>query len=458
MSTPTIHTPLHKGLNKVREFLADLQTFEFGTKKTHRHHDISDDARHLSLTREQAEQADECVELLRQGLLDPDGWVESEVEGLLGVAVMDAVLDTSGAPKKRVSNAVATLGQELSKPLNRWEVHQPVGGLHDRGLPVTFGKVRFYWGDEKTCRALKSAGKRVFRSSPDSPDSKKFYAKHWAEEVDKEIKDKGFCRIIVSARSEKSAFARALRELSLSIDVVNLFANVTIQTGNGGRLYLPGDAHPTSGMSLTLKLDEDKVERKQAISQNSPEFNISSYLAGPFSDFSMDAPTLAKLKKCGWTRASQILECEDKARTEMENRILAAMRWAGRATATELRDKDKKDVYLVSEQAFLLYAIALESLLLKKGGEISYRLSLRGAHLLATKSEYRREVQKDLADLYNVRSEIVHSGSSSVSPDQLERLRSHTKNAIFIMLMRRSFSKIETEKEFQDWFDGRLLR
>lgn len=151
-------------------------------------------------------------------------------------------------------------------------------------------------------------------------------------------------------------------------------------TSNGGRLYLPGEAHPTSGFSMMLQLESGALKRRQGISQNSPRLGTSSYLAGPFSNFSMSKEAIVALKPYGWERASQILAKEK--RTEMEDRILAAMRWAGRATVTEMRDKDKKGTFLVAEQAFLLYAIALESLLLKKDTELSYRLSLRGAHLL----------------------------------------------------------------------------
>ena len=455
MPTP-VHKPLNKGLQKTRELLTELQKFNFGTARVHRHHDVSDETRHLSLTKEQAQQAQECLDLLEKGVPDSDGWAEDDVQKVLETAILDAVLGAATSPQQQVKDAIATLGQELSKPLELWEVHQPVEGLNPRGLPVKFGNVRFYWGDEKTCRAMKSSVKRVLQTSPDSPGTKRMIAKQLAEQVEEDFKGKSFCSVVVAARSQNSAFARALRELSLSIDVVNLFADVIMLTSNGGRLYLPGEANPTGGFSMMLQLESGAIKRRQSISQNSPRLGTSSYLAGPLSPFSMSKEAIAALKPYGWDRASQILAKE--TRTEMEDRILAAMRWAGRATVTEMRDKDKKGTFLVAEQAFLLYAIALESLLLKKESELSYRLSLRGAHLLASKPEYRREVQKDLVDLYGVRSQIVHSGSSSVKPDQLKRLRSHTKTAIFIVLTHRNFRAMQTEKEFLEWFDARLLR
>lgn len=59
--------------------------------------------------------------------------------------------------------------------------------------------------------------------------------------------------------------------------------------------------------------------------------------------------------------------------------------------------------------------IAVEALLLhdlgSDRGELSYRLSLRGAWLVGTNPGNRAEIQKALRDLYNLRSTVVHSGS-----------------------------------------------
>lgn len=51
MSIPLIHKSLNKGLQKVRELLIELQSFDLGMGRTHRYHDISDDTRPIESER-----------------------------------------------------------------------------------------------------------------------------------------------------------------------------------------------------------------------------------------------------------------------------------------------------------------------------------------------------------------------------------------------------------------------
>ena len=68
----------------------------------------------------------------------------------------------------------------------------------------------------------------------------------------------------------------------------------------------------------------------------------------------------------------------------LQDRILSALQWAGRAAVEERR-----------EEAFLLYAIAIESLLLggKSHVEVTERLAVRGAHLLSGDPKARENVR-----------------------------------------------------------------
>ena len=64
--------------------------------------------------------------------------------------------------------------------------------------------------------------------------------------------------------------------------------------------------------------------------------------------------------------------------------------------------------------------IALESLLLhdiENHGELSFRLSLRGAWLIGTTDTERLEIQRSLKRLYDLRSRAVHSGFIEQSTD-----------------------------------------
>ena len=82
----------------------------------------------------------------------------------------------------------------------------------------------------------------------------------------------------------------------------------------------------------------------------------------------------------------------------MEQRITSSAQWAGRATV-ESRP----------EEAFLLFAIALESLILgsKEHSELRYRLALRTAYLLSHSPDARRQIHKDIRQLYERERELL---------------------------------------------------
>ena len=85
--------------------------------------------------------------------------------------------------------------------------------------------------------------------------------------------------------------------------------------------------------------------------------------------------------RCAFDRVESLLE---KSRNEVEELLLTAVRWAGRATVARTR-----------EEAFLLFAIALECLVLpKEGDELRYRLSQRVARLCGENVEQRLELAK----------------------------------------------------------------
>ena len=73
----------------------------------------------------------------------------------------------------------------------------------------------------------------------------------------------------------------------------------------------------------------------------------------------------------------------------------------------------------------LLFAIALESVVLGKEikTEITYQLSARVAHLLASTLDAKRSIVEQVNDLYRLRSAIVHSGKNDISETDLYTIR-----------------------------------
>ena len=99
----------------------------------------------------------------------------------------------------------------------------------------------------------------------------------------------------------------------------------------------------------------------------------------------------------GLARKFRVLSCcqaVGSQRNDLEEKIIASIQWAGRATAETRR-----------EAAFLLYAIALETMVLSDNNpiELTYRLRMRTAHLLASDVGSRRDLFSKLGKLYDIR-------------------------------------------------------
>jgi hypothetical protein len=161
----------------------------------------------------------------------------------------------------------------------------------------------------------------------------------------------------------------------------------------------------------------------------------------------MIEPSSTRAKEIGLSRADEILDRLEP--TDFERRIVNALSWAGRATV-ERR----------SEQAFLLYAIALEALLAKPTARqgVTGRFALRTAHLLGETPEARRETYEEMQRLYELRSALVHAGdSSTLDDDDLRTMRQVTYAALVRVLTGPRFVAMRTAQEFDRWLDDRLL-
>jgi hypothetical protein len=111
------------------------------------------------------------------------------------------------------------------------------------------------------------------------------------------------------------------------------------------------------------------------------------------------------------------------------------------------------------EEAFLLYMIALESLILgaSASSEITFQLKLKTAHLIVKVSDKRKDLMRRLARLYGIRSTIVHSGSFQVTDAELEEIGLITKKALLTVVLHKPFKSMVSKKQFDEWLEERLL-
>lgn len=323
--------------------------------------------------------------------------------------------------EERTVNAIKALRKALRAKPVPFEVYLPVCGLDPEGLPVTFGNVAFCMLDDDTISQLPPVRIR----NPKDQLSILDFARP--------ITESPVGLVEVHAIEAGAAKDRALKDLRLALDALNFYSDML--PNYDGYLFLPGDSKRERTRSLTLKTEGDL------------HFSIGAQVVGPLMPLRW--PLLAQSNQrynLGLERAGSLLA---KKRNGLEDRVLAAIQWAGRASA----EKNRK------EQAFLLYAIALESLVLieNETDELGYRLRMRVAHLLGKTVESKRTLVKDLKKLYGIRSKIVHSGSYEVTDLDLFKLRFITKNCILRILKEEPFSSMTSVGQLTGWFDEQML-
>ena len=150
------------------------------------------------------------------------------------------------------------------------------------------------------------------------------------------------------------------------------------------------------------------------------------------------------IKRRGGARASELLV----ASNALAGRILSAFETAGEASI-EVR----------AHRAFLLHAIALESVVLGKQtqSELTYQLSARIAHLLGADLNSRKSIVKTVNELHSLRSKIVHTDATEVSRSELELITQVTLNTIFALLQLKPFTEMVGIDQYEQWFKDRML-
>ena len=120
---------------------------------------------------------------------------------------------------------------------------------------------------------------------------------------------------------------------------------------------------------------------------------------------------------------------QDCSRTEVQERLLRAVRWSGRATAAHS-----------SEEQVLFAMMALECIVKPtRISQVTETVAKRAAGLQALTEADRKAVQKELENLYSQRSAVAHVGALDASPQgarSLESLmRKYSKGAILTLLI-----------------------
>lgn len=346
----------------------------------------------------------------------------------------DALFSAFGKPgakrtgfERRLGRSLQKLDSQLRRDTTSYTVFMPVAGARTDGLPFTFGKLRFVRFNESQLRKFRSATMK--HQVPASEIQRRL-------EVVTRLKSGELwnqpCAVVqVKARDRQAADEIARREAQDTLDALNFFADLTPY--QHGRLYLPGDRESRPMTAPVL--------------EESGSWSMPHSRAGPIAPFEFDKLRKAINLRPIVRRVHNISRSEGIR--EVEDLLLTAFRWAGRA-AIEVR----------REHAFLLYAIALESAVLPGGNaeQLGYRLRMRVAHLLESRAEKRNDLVRRVRDLYGIRSKVVHSGWYQLPAEDLERMRRICKLVLLRLLTHRSMSRMKSLADLDAWFERQMLR
>jgi hypothetical protein len=362
--------------------------------------------------------------------------------GTIESAIQLAILKALDIPKsnaepdfeKRLSISLDELKTTLLKRSEQYLVHMEVCGLAPDGLPHRVGDIEFYLGggsNDAGQRPNKSVSPTDTSGAEPKPQPQDQPGKHFTH-LTKPIEGHVYAIVPIEAVDPEAARVLAEKKLRLTLDTLNFFGDFFGVMES--RVTLPGDAGVPTATTFIY-----------SHTSPNPQHVLLGYTR-PFVCFSFSQIDVPKAKKSGFERVNSMLA--NRLPSPLDERILSSLQWAGRASIETRR-----------EEAFLLFCISLEALLLSKHSkaEVTQTFALRGAHLLVKDAVHRKEAYRDLKSIYGIRSSIVHYGHTQITEADLSKIRWLTKTALVIMLIAEPFSKMATEEELENWFQDQLL-
>jgi hypothetical protein len=303
---------------------------------------------------------------------------------------------------KQVKNEMDSYLKRLLESIEERRVLIPIESFRLIDIQeLTIGKVRFIeFG--KIQEQLKSDYHKLIDKNPVIPlDQKPLNKEHFEEIFVKNLLNKMCADIIVKAEKEKSYF-KALQEIENAINLL--------------RCYIP--LIFSSGLRVKIGIDGSIIKRTHvsylSIETVGGQFNGKGLAIGPLNEYELNPASLKHLKDNGHLdQFGAILYKDKSSRTELENRIVTAIRWIG-SGINEEANCDK----------FLKLAIALECLLLTREEEGKRApIAERCAYLLTRDPQKQLDIDKRVKKLYDKRSKIAHEGETEIEKEQLAYMK-----------------------------------
>lgn len=336
---------------------------------------------------------------------------------------LDVKSTRGGSFEHRLKEAVQMLHTTLSEKPTSHLCYIPVGGFAPDSFPSQIGPLRFVILNQSHVRRLSRGA-----TPNNQTDTDRRSALAHLKEPDFRNRQYGMVKVL--ARDFDAAMYLARRETRRVLDILNFFASLSPFIH--GWAFLAGEAASVKTAAPALRADG--------------LLSVRYGVAGPLQAFSLKVLKDTRPLRRGLRRALKLLR--DRPRFELADVLLASIQWAGRAAVEPRR-----------EQAFVLYVVALETIILPASDqrELAYRLRIRTAQLLEVRPEQRDELCNTIKRLYEIRSKIVHSGSYDVTDEDLAQLEVIVRRAILRIIHHRAICRFKRPKELDNWFERKVL-
>ena len=346
-------------------------------------------------------------------------------EAAFDSALKDAIFTVADVPGSRtrdvefrIREAIDEFRAFVAGPGHVYECWVEVEGLDQGSLPASFGTTRFVVLGDAEIDAIKAVVEKMHTvDKAGKIDS----INHIAEE----ILGSPVAIHRVRARDDKAALLLAEREVQITIECLNFFADVVPY--NRARLRIARGKR-SEGNTLQMALADEG------------SFIYSPQATVPW-EFSLDR--LRELEGAIGEALGRVEELRAKPhRSEVDELLLRAVRWVGRAV-TANRTEDK----------LLFAAIALDCITRpKRRHDIRQRLASRAAHVLSGLGEDQERLETEIGRLYDIRSTLVHDGSLEVTEDDRAAMQTVALRTVVWALTSSDFGSATTLDELEAYF------
>lgn len=380
------------------------------------------------LSGEEARQYKNCLNLLISRVSDEEVSANS-----IGKLLQNAILYSLDIEEKRrditfderFDESINDLTKSLNMPKWTFDIYYPLSGLSIEGLPIKIGDIEICLFDEN---CLNDFHKIVFpKDNSDINELQKQSQWEWfnySENLGKPI-----AKLEIVAFDSDAALSLAKKKIIYIIDIINFFGSMVDY--QSGYISLPGE-------NVTTTIDIPIICNKE-----NPYVTTNRKIVGPPTLFSLKALEENENRKAfGF---SEVLFLLSKDKNEVEEGLLTAIQWAGKALVNEKR-----------EMAFLMFAISLDSLLIPEEytNSIGKKMGKRISNLIGMNEKRKSEIINEWAKLYSVRSRIVHEGCFEVTDKDLQSIRYYSVVCILHFLKDKIIASFTNMDELIQWLEN----